>query len=214
MNNFWVAFFLTVGLASSMPICARFEGTLSSKKGLHVNLSCSRHGGVLTDLTILPIVNGLAFQYLLSHEIFYNFMECGFVLLLSAIITWYCHCQWWPKQDSSFGLIMPNHEKSETNFWFWYKDIAGAGWAHVLFMTFELALIVLIVLTPMPPHADIQTGVLMAIYFSIATLQPRMAENQYNDKPLLYGKVVRDFIFEIVAIGAITTLKYFEVLGL
>lgn len=137
------------------------EGTLTNKR---VTMGFLNHGGMWSDLIVMPVVMGLAVPYFVRNRSLVISL-----LLFALVVTVIAHILWarWFRADRITGHIFPSHETGT-----WYLDISTAGWMHVLVMTLLLAAMFMYSLSPLPVEAVVGISLLLTVHMFIATLQP------------------------------------------
>jgi hypothetical protein len=85
----------------------------------------------------------------------------------------------------------------------WWRDLSWSGWAHVVYVTGELALLLGFVVHVMPPEVVIFVAAILTIHVPIGLLQPRWFKTGHIativEQPLLAPL--------LVALWAVTVVK-------
>lgn len=204
MEFSWLAWLMTVAVVVGEGLVSAWEGTFSRKqmRSPPIRLSFLWHWGVVIgDLCILPIFNGLVIPYLHLSP-----LEFAAFLFVSFIATLACHFAWWPTTEKALGFIYADWNGSGKIREFWYRDITVAGWMHVIFMTAELVVIVLYILTPMPSDIARIIGTIFLVFIPFGVIEPGVVEGW----PLSGEKMLVTFSFSIVlwlVVISVTWLK-------
>lgn len=164
----WVIFWATVFLVALQAMASIKEGTFYHHnwgKGL---MPFVLHGGMWGDLLILPVVNGLVWQYLNPLMLDWALKKTLFVILVvSFLITWMMHILW-SADESLCGHMWPSHRKHD-----WLDDMSLSGKLHMVFMTLELTLLgSLIFSSDVPKNILVATAVLLTIFWPMGVILP------------------------------------------
>jgi hypothetical protein len=179
----WTAWLISVAAVMVSALLAWIRGDL--RKHPELDMGFANHGGMWSDLVLLPIANGAIVPHLTSGLWIAPSAALSFVLSLWVHRYWYR-----PDRDvdgrrasvdtgrsaveGSLGAV-----HSREHMWparpsgSWWKDLSWAGWAHVAYVTGELALLIGFVLFRMP---DVVVGLVCAVFtlhVPLGLLQPR-----------------------------------------
>jgi hypothetical protein len=157
----WLVSFLYMGVAAWV---ARKEGTFSPQS---VTLGFAKHGGMWGDLVILPVVNGLIVPYLLRLTA--KRALAASVLLTMATAFTLCAHWYWAHAGKTQGItdfVFPSHNSV------WYNDLSASGYLHVIYMSLELALILIYLLIPLPPGRVLWITGLLTLHLVFGQVQP------------------------------------------
>ncbi|MDD5109883.1 MAG: hypothetical protein PHI63_01545 [Patescibacteria group bacterium] len=150
------------------------------KKDPTLKLTYFRHWAVcIGDGLLLPVVNGIIWDHL-EWEPWYR---TAALFVTAVIVTWRFHRLWWPNpKDPAFGLHFLDHHASGSNVSYWWHDLSPAGWAHIAFMSVQLTILGLYVLSPAPPSVIWWTGAILAVFPVVAVLETSWVVNHRIDR--------------------------------
>ncbi len=121
------------------------------------------HGGMWSDAVLLAVVNGLVVPHLVWRP---------WVPLIGALalgLTVLMHRQWWSPHGSCRDHLWPGRTRAGHT---WASSLSRAGWAHVGYMSVQLALILIFLVSPLPAATVVFGSVLLAVHVAIGLLQP------------------------------------------
>jgi len=84
----------------------------------------------------------------------------------------------------------------------WYADLSWAGWCHVVYVAFEVALLVAYVATPMPVAAVLAVTLLLTAHVPLGVLLP-----PWSAARRIYREDVWQAALAIVAVWAVAAAK-------
>lgn len=156
----WAAWLVSVAAVAGSGLVARAEGNWHRRPGLDIGFG--NHGGMWGDAVLLPIANAV----IVPH------MPWGWWLLgpvaVAAVTSVALHA-WW-HGATPHGVrdhMWPTRPTSR-----WAADLSLAGWCHVAYVTFELALLLAYAAIPVPlPVVALVTAVL-SIHVPLGLLHP------------------------------------------
>jgi hypothetical protein len=127
-----------------------------------------QHGGMWSDLLLLPIANGAIVPYLpaLTRR------RIAFVLAIlaaSALLTIRMHVFWmdvgWDQRSSGFMFTQDRAA-------IWSRGMVPAGWLHLAYMTLEVTLLSVYALCPMPRWVTVTVTTVLTLHIPVAIIQP------------------------------------------
>jgi hypothetical protein len=186
----WTAWLISVAAVLVSALLAWMRGDLRKRPGL--DMGFANHGGMWGDLVLLPVANGAIVPHLAS-----GLWIAPSVALCLALSVW-VHRHWyrgdrdvdgrqlsvdshlstvdgsWSRVEGTHGAVHSReHMWPSRPFGSWWKDLSGAGWAHVAYVAGELTLLTGFLLFPMP---NVVVGLVCAIFtlhMPLGLLQPR-----------------------------------------
>lgn len=222
MEFSWIAFWVTIAFYLAQVVLSFKEKTFSLWQLLERKVGVKFHGRYrwqhlpmsflnnwavsIGDLYIFPIINALVVPYLFSYWWPKEPKEVGAVIMSSAllvggyIISYLFHRAWW-RHDENLGHVFVSWDKSGGRLFFWDQDIAKAGWVHFVFMGIQAAIILGLILTPMPGMMVWWVGVLLSIFVIIQNIQAVVI--QKGDSP----KFLFITLIELLVLWAIVILR-------
>ena len=173
MKFSWLAFFVTVGIVILEGAAAFMNGTFFYSQWRHVDFPMLEHWGVMIgDLVLLPIFNGLVVPHL------QRYWKKGFIfLLISFVITLYCHWQWWHMCSRVSSFMCIDMHSSMRIEMLWFLDATWAGGIHFLYMTLEIPIIMAFFCSPMPRVVVIWAFRIFMFFVPIALIEPAIVTN-------------------------------------
>ena len=164
----------------------------SQKRHVHMtfmwNLAISVGG-----LVILPIFNALGFSQLRAGLGFY-IIGC----LIGVIITWFCYWLWWKQGDENKGHVLYWSAWNDKERVAWTANVTAAGCLHFLYMTIEIAIMFVYLLSPMSQSTVLVAGGLFLIYVALVNVQAKVVQRSFR-WPV--------FIGELTAVVIVTAAK-------
>jgi hypothetical protein len=164
----WATWVISVAAVVTSALLAWMRGDLRKRPGL--DMGFANHGGMWGDLVLLPIANSVIVPHLRS-----GIWIAPALALCSALSVW-VHVHWY-RGDKDGDRVEAAH--SREHMWpsrpwgLWWKDLSWAGWAHVAYVTGELALLIGFLLFPMPDTVVALVCVLFTLHVPLGLLQPR-----------------------------------------
>ncbi len=184
----------------------------------------ANHGGMWSDLVLLSMANAVVVPHLTWGPWLIG------ALPLSGLASIWVHMHWYhplslTRELVSYGEVNAgsnNHDgvhpclpagdladHAGDHMWpthvhgSWWRDLSGSGWAHVIYVTGELALLVGFLLHAMPSDVVMLTAAIFTIHVPIGLLQPRWYKTGHiatvAEQPLLAPL--------LVALWAVTMVK-------
>jgi hypothetical protein len=153
------------------------EGTLKKSSWKKPHLSFLGHGGVWGDFFLFSLINGLVWNYLDFSPV---------KLILAGIVgigaTTSMHELWYTTQPyngfkSSFWSS-GRHWGSNPRFnWevrvhHCFTDLSQTGWGHAIFMTLQVAILLLYIVSPVPAKIVWTVSILLTIFWPLGIIQP------------------------------------------
>jgi len=179
----WTTWFLSVVAVLVSGALAWLQGNLSRRPGL--DMGFVNHGGMWGDLVLLPVANAAIVPHLQP-----GLWIAGALALTTALSVW-VHVHWYRgcprssvlgRQSSVVGpesSVVGGRLHSSEHMWpsrpygSWWKDLSRAGWAHVVYVAGELAILIGFLLFPMPDEVVAAICVIFTLHVPLGLLQPR-----------------------------------------
>jgi uncharacterized Tic20 family protein len=152
----------------SVVICAVvswMEGTLTAP---YVTIGFLNHGGMLGDLIIMPLINGMIaprFPRLTARRA----LLLGALFVCALMLAIIAHQQW-ALIGRTAGItdhVFPRHGPD-----IWYHDLSVAGYLHVIYMSLELTLLLAYASVHMPRSTVVLVTGLLTIHVVVGQVQP------------------------------------------
>jgi hypothetical protein len=165
----WTTWFLSVFAVVISAALAWLQGNFTKRPGL--DMGFANHGGMWGDLVLLPIANAAIGPHLQA-----GVWIAAALALTSALSAW-VHVHWYRGDKAILGLQWALH--SREHMWpsrphgSWWKDLSWAGWAHVVYVAGELAILFGFLLFPMPDEVVALVCVIFTLHVPLGLLQPR-----------------------------------------
>ncbi len=136
------------------------EGTFA--KNRWITMGFINHGGMWGDLLLLPVVNGFLWPYLTIKG---ELLPISVMMFVNCVITVLIHWKWadWLRESETRGHMF--NANSVTSF-------TLAGWLHVFYMTIQLTLLMLYVLSVIPPQVVWIISSVLTAHVFLGTVQP------------------------------------------
>jgi hypothetical protein len=157
----WSAWTLSVVFVIASGLCAWWEGNWWRREDLDIGFAS--HGGMWSDLLVLPIVNAVIVPWLR----FETWLAAP--ALAGMALSWWLHAHWhrgggehywrehmWPAR---------HHER-------WERNLSWAGWLHVLYVAAEIGLLVAYAFTPVPSSVVLIVSALLTVHVPIGLFAP------------------------------------------
>ncbi len=159
----WLVFLLTIWFVCWQLMASWDEGTITRSSWRKVKMPFLYHGGMWGDFLIMPIVNGLIWNHLDAP-----LSAILITLALTGAITLAMHWLWGENPETRYQghMWLPLGHNS------WFRDLSIAGWLHVVFMTGEMTILALYVISPTPPTITTAVGILLTVFWPLGSLQP------------------------------------------
>lgn len=183
----WAAWAISVAAVMISGALAWAEGNWAPRRGLAMGFA--NHGGMWSDLVLLSMANAVIVPHLTWGR-----WVAG-ALLVGAVASIWVHRHWYhpPAQPidppdaitDNTGLAPPpavsldSGDSAGDHMWpahrhgSWWRDLSWAGWAHVAYVTGELALLIGFLVHVMPGEVVIFVAAIFTIHVPIGLLQPR-----------------------------------------
>ncbi len=142
-------------------LCAWWEGNWTRRGDLDVGFL--NHGGMWSDLLLLPIVNAVIVPWL----------SFGTWLIGAALIgiatSWWLHAHWHHGGGEGFWRehLWPGRAHDR-----WQRNLSWAGWLHVVYVAAEIMLLVAYALTPVPLSVVVIVSILLTLHVPIGLFAP------------------------------------------
>ncbi len=171
----WEAWAITTAVVIASAAVSAREGTFRRRAGL--DLAFVEHGGMWSDLLLLPIVNAAIVPHLIAaltspdSPATGRVLSCAYGLCaaLALALTIAAHRHWY-RGDG--GRPWREHLWPHRHCGTWARDLSLAGWLHVIYMTGELAVILAYAITPVPDRVVWFVSGLLSVHVPIGILLP------------------------------------------
>ena len=216
----WTTWFVSAAAVVASGAVARIEGNWSRRRGLAMGFA--NHGGMWSDLVLLSMANAVVVPHLTWGPWLIG------ALPVSGLASLWVHAHWYhlptrglvsnghvnagagPHDDSrAQSLAGESALNAGDHMWpahvhgSWWRDLSWSGWAHVAYVTGELALLIGLLVHQMPTDVVMLVAVIFTIHLPIGLLQPRWYKTGHIatvvEQPLLAPL--------LVALWAITMVK-------
>lgn len=144
-------------------VIAFAEGLWRRRPGL--GMGFANHGGMWSDLVLLSLANAVIVPHLTAGA------WIGGAGAVGVAASLWVHRHWY--QRGSGTETRGDHMWPARRHGTWARDLSWAGWAHVLYVAAELALLVGFVLHPAPAAAVLFVAGIFTVHVPIGLLQPR-----------------------------------------
>jgi hypothetical protein len=159
----WLTYALSIVAVLISAMLAAVQGNFRRRPGL--DMGFVNHGGMWGDLLLLPIANAAIVPHL----------RVGPWLALALPITFalscWVHVHWYRgrKPDRhSHEHMWPSHARGA-----WWRDLSWAGWAHVVYVAGELAILIGFLVFPVPSAVIALVALIFTLHVPLGLLQPR-----------------------------------------
>jgi hypothetical protein len=159
----WLAWLLSVGAVVVSAALAWAEGNFKRRPGL--DMGFVNHGGMWGDLLLLPLANAAIVPHLSAGA-----WLVGALAVTAALSLW-VHVHWY--RGDRPGSHSLEHMWPARGHGSWWRDLSWAGWAHVVYVAGELAILVGFLLFPMPDDVVAIVCAVFTLHVPLGLLQPR-----------------------------------------
>ena len=204
----WATWLISVAAVVMSGAVAWIEGNWIRRRGLAMGFA--NHGGMWSDLVLLAMANAVVVPHLTWGPWLIG------ALLVSGVASLWVHAFWYhppplaPKfvgdRDSKPARDLRDdaHQRSPggdsahnvgDHMWpahvhgSWWRDLSWAGWAHIVYVTGELALLMGFLVHVMPAEVVMFVAAIFTIHVPIGLLQPRWYRTGHiatmSEQPLL-----------------------------
>jgi hypothetical protein len=190
----WTAWLISVIAVVASGTVAWAEGNWGRRDGLAMGFA--NHGGMWSDLVLLSMANAVVVPHLTWGPWLIG------ALLVSGLAALWVHSHWYHRHRPSMTGEVVHHgelasegdiqddthshahtgasaDTTGDHMWparvhgSWWRDLSWAGWAHVVYVSGELALLVGFLVHVMPPEVVMFVAAVFTIHVPIGLLQPR-----------------------------------------
>lgn len=158
----WTTWLISVAAVIVSAIAAWLEGNWRERPGL--DMGFVNHGGMWGDLLLLPLANAVIVPHLDVGP------WLAGALVVAAMASIWVHIHWYRGHKTTHA---PEHMWPSRVHGAWRRDLSWAGWAHVIYVAAELALLVGFLLYWMPIDVVLLVTAIFTIHVPIGLLQPR-----------------------------------------
>ncbi|HUE89377.1 MAG TPA: hypothetical protein VMO26_25130 [Vicinamibacterales bacterium] len=188
----WTTWLISVAAVVVSGGIAWAEGNWTRRQGL--SMGFANHGGMWGDLVLLSMANAVIVPHLTWGPWLIG------TLIVSLLASIWVHAYWYHppspipelssdvevsgSSDTQAAAHPPSPASDSTDetgdhMWptrvhsSWWRDLSWSGWAHVLYVTGELSLLVGFLLHAMPSDVVMLVAAIFTIHVPIGLLQPR-----------------------------------------
>jgi hypothetical protein len=188
----WTAWGLSVLAVVISGAIAWAEGSWRRRHGLAMGFA--NHGGMWSDLILLPIANAVIVPHLQPGT------WIALAVSAATVASVWVHIYWYRggKGEHAGEHLWPCRTRHT-----WWADLSYAGWAHVAYVVAELTLLAGFLISPVPGDVVIVVAAIFTIHVPIGLLQPRYFLTGHiatlSEQPLLAPL--------LLALWAVTAMK-------
>lgn len=180
----WTAWAVSAAAVVLSGLIATAEGNWRRRSQLAMGFA--DHGGMWSDLLLLSIANAVIVPQLTAGAWLVGAAALGMAASLWVHRHWYRRAM--PRgtppdidaDDARRHLASAALENARGDHMWparrhgtWSRDLSWAGWAHVVYVAAELALLVGFAVHPAPPDVVLLVAAIVTIHVPIGLLQPR-----------------------------------------
>jgi hypothetical protein len=173
----WTAWGVSVAAVVVSGAMAWWQGLWVRRPGLPIGFA--NHGGMWGDFLLLPMANAAIVPHLTL-----GLWIIPAVMAAAAVSAW-LHAHWYGGGD---------HMWPARTHGTWWKDLSWSGWAHVVYVTGEFALLAGFLLHAMPSDVVWLVALVFTIHVPIGLLQPRYFLTRHiatvEEQPLLLPALI------------------------
>jgi hypothetical protein len=159
----WATWWVSVSAVLVSAALAWWQGNFRKRAGL--DMAFANHGGMWGDLLLLPIANAVIVPHLAVGAWIAGALAVTFPLSAWVHMHWYKGAS---RSGHSHEHMWPSRPHGS-----WWKDLSWAGWAHVVYVACELALLIGFLLFPMPLEVVAIVCAIFTLHVPLGLLQPR-----------------------------------------
>jgi hypothetical protein len=186
----WPAWLISVAAVAGSGAVAAMEGHWGRARGLDIGFGA--HGGMWSDALLLSALNALVVPWV-------GFGSWLFWALAAGAGGSVALHAWW---HGGHGAGFREHMWPARPTGRWYADLSWAGWCHVVYVAFEVALLVAYVATPMPVSVVLAVTLLLTAHVPLGVLLP-----PWSAARRIYREDVWQAALAIVAVWAVAAAK-------
>ena len=162
------------------------------RRSERVQVGFAGHGGMWGDALLLPAVNGLVVPWIPAGA----WLACP--LGAGAVASLVLHA-WW---HGGYARGIREHMWPSRPTGRWHADLSWAGWCHVVYVAFEVAVLLAYAATPIPPRVVVIVSLLLTAHVPIGVIVPAWSATR---------RVFREDLWQtglaIAAIWAVAAIK-------
>jgi len=132
------------------------------RRSARIDVGFAAHGGMWGDAILLPIVNALIVPWVSTGAWLVTPLFVGIAASM-ALHTWW-------HGGRTHGIrehMWPTRPTGR-----WHADLSWAGWCHVVYVAFEVAVLLAYAVTPVPPRVVVIVSLLLSAHVPIGVLLP------------------------------------------
>jgi hypothetical protein len=187
----WTTWLISVATVVVSGAIAWLEGNWTRRPGLAMGFV--NHGGMWGDLVLLSVANAVVVPHLTWGPWLIGALTAGAPASMWAHAHWYHPPTAGPCDPgelvSARGAADGDHMWPRHGHGSWWRDLSWSGWAHVIYVTGELSLLVGFLLHAMPADVVVLVAAIFTIHVPIGLLQPRWYRTGHiatvGEQPLL-----------------------------
>jgi hypothetical protein len=153
----WIVSVAAVAVSGAV---AAVEGNW--RRSARVQVGFGGHGGMWGDALLLPVVNALVVPWIPSGAWLAGPLVTGIAVSIGLHTWWHgghahgVREHMWPSRPTGR----------------WYADLSWSGWCHVVYVAFEVAVLLAYAATPIPPRLVVIVSLLLTAHVPIGVLVP------------------------------------------
>ena len=186
----WPAWLISVAAVAVSGAVAASEGHWGRSRGLDVGFGA--HGGMWGDAVLLSALNAMVVPWVEPGRWLAATLAAG----VAGTVALHA---WW---HGGHGAGLREHMWPARSTGRWYADLSWAGWCHVVYVAFEVALLVAYAASPMPPRVVLVVSLLLSAHVPLGVLLPPWTASRAVSRNDLWQTLLA-----IVAVWAVAAAK-------
>ena len=192
----WPAWVISVAAVAASGLVAALEGNWKRRRSLDVGFGA--HGGMWGDALLLSAVNAIAVPWIAPGPWLAWALAAG----LAATVALHA---WW---HGGHGVGLREHMWPARPTGRWFADLSWAGWCHVAYVAFEVALLAAYAASPMPATSVLAISLLLSAHVPVGVLLP-----PWSGARRVYREDVWQMVLAIGVVWAIAAAKMWSATG-
>jgi hypothetical protein len=165
------------------------------RRSARLPVGFATHGGMWGDAVLLPVVNALVVPWIAFGAWLMLPLAAGILASIALHVWWH--------GGHSHGIREHMWPARPTGRWASY--LSWAGWCHVIYVAFEVAVLIAYAVTPMPGPVVILVSSLLSAHVPLGVLVPAWTAT---------GRVFREDLWQTAAaIAAVWSVAVVKVAG-
>jgi hypothetical protein len=186
----WPVWVISLAAVAASGAVAAVEGHWGRSRGL--DLGFVQHGGMWGDAVLLSAVNAIVVPWVEPGRWLAGALAAG----VAGTVALHA---WW---HGGHGAGLREHMWPARLTTRWYADLSWAGWCHVVYVAFEVALLVAYVASPVPAPVVLAASLLLSAHVPLGVVLP-----PWSAARRVYRDDVGQTAFAIAAIWAVAAAK-------